>query len=129
MVRVLFSHHVLCGSQTLFIAPEILGNPATTLMEAEQKMEVCPLFFLVPLFHLVIIIGMDSHTSGTPPLLRAKSACSAVDVRNKFKYWRMELVLHACLLRLMCTCPEFRDFFFYITSLPILLMPFFCFGS
>ena len=33
------------GSQMLLIAPEILGNPAATLVESEQKMEVCPSLF------------------------------------------------------------------------------------
>ena len=33
------------GSQMLLIAPEILGNPAASLMESEQKMEVCPFLF------------------------------------------------------------------------------------
>ena len=56
---------------------------------------------------------MGSHTSRTSSLLGAKSAGSAIDVRNKLKYWRVELVLHACLLRLVCTCPEFREFLFY----------------
>jgi hypothetical protein len=70
----------------LSIAPEILGNPAATLVESEQKMEVRPSFFSVSSsFHLAVCIGMGSHTSGTPSLLRAKSAGAAIDVRNKLK--------------------------------------------
>ena len=33
----------------LLIAPEILGNPAATLVESEQKMEVCSSLFSCPL--------------------------------------------------------------------------------
>ena len=38
-----FLSHSL-GSRMLLIAPEILGNPAATLVDSEQKMEVCPFF-------------------------------------------------------------------------------------
>ena len=46
MVRSLYFHHILWAyRQTLSIVPEILGNPTATLLEVEQKMEVCPLSF------------------------------------------------------------------------------------
>ena len=110
----------------LLIAPEILGNPAATLTESEQKMEVCvSIFSCLFIVSLAVCIGMGSHTSRTPSLLGAKSASSAIDVRNKLQYWRVELVLHACLLRLVCTCPEFREYLFIcLLLLLILLMPF-----
>lgn len=40
--------HILWVSRMLLIAPEILGNPAATLVESEQKMEVCPSLFSCP---------------------------------------------------------------------------------
>ena len=79
-----FLSHFL-GSQMLLIAPEILGNPAATLVESEQKMEVCPFSRVSSSFHIAVCIGMGSHTSGTPSLLGAKSPGSAIDVRNKLK--------------------------------------------
>lgn len=75
------------------------------LLEAEQKMEVCA---ALPdgLLSLNFLVGVGSYPSRPSTIFGTKSPSSTVDVRNKLQYGCMELVLHACLPRVLRTCPQ-----------------------
>lgn len=61
----------------LNLDPKLSTNPSATLNEAEQKMDVCPHYFITFLMRSAtvyllgdccIILGMGTHFARTPPI-------------------------------------------------------------